>query len=97
MRHGEADHNIKNIASANLKSKHYLTEKGKKEAIATAKKLMNQLKKGRIDLIFASDFARTKETAELAADNFGVDKKKIIFDSRLREVNVGIFDGPSTH
>ena len=95
MRHGEADHNIKNIASANLKSKHYLTEKGKKEAIATAKKLMNQLKKGRIDLIFSSDFARTKETAELAADNFGVDKKKIIFDSRLREVNVGIFDGQS--
>ena len=95
MRHGEADHNIKNIASANLKSKHYLTEKGKKEAIATAKKLMNQLKKRRIDLIFASDFARTKETAELAADNFGVDKKKIIFDSRLREVNVGIFDGQS--
>ncbi len=97
MRHGEADHNVKNIASANLKSRHYLTEKGKKEAVAAARKFIGQLKKKKIDLIFSSDFARTKETAELVSDCFGIDRKKIIFDSRLREVNVGIFDGRSAN
>lgn len=91
MRHGEAEHNVKNIASANLKSSHYLTEKGKKEVVMAAKILRQAQDK--IDFIFSSDFARTKETAGLAANCLGIDRKKIIFDNRLREVNVGIFDG----
>ncbi|MEK9154651.1 MAG: class I tRNA ligase family protein [Patescibacteria group bacterium] len=91
MRHGEAQSNVKNIASCNVKNSHHLTEKGKKQAIAAGSKL----KKEKIDLIFASDYLRTKETAEIVADKLEISKKDLIFDQRLREINVGIFDGQS--
>ncbi len=86
LRHGEAENNIKKICSSLVTDKYSLTEKGRKQVIATAKKL----EKEKIDLILASDLIRTKETAEIIAQKLGV---KIIFDKRLREVNVGKFNG----
>ncbi|KKR88577.1 MAG: Isoleucine-tRNA ligase [Candidatus Wolfebacteria bacterium GW2011_GWA1_44_24] len=93
MRHGMAEHNVKNIASAKVKNGNHLVEKGRKQSLAAA----NKLKKEKIDFIFSSDFTRTKETAEIVAKNIGLAKNKIIFDERLREVNVGVFDGRSTN
>jgi len=84
MRHGQAECNLFNIESSNYKNNHHLTEKGKKEVKDSLKKL-----KG-VDLIFSSDFIRTKETAEIIAKHFGI--KKIFYDKRLREFNVGIFN-----
>ena len=90
MRHGEAENNAKNIINSKIENNHFgLTDKGKKEAINSAKKLKSQ----KIDLIFSSDFLRTRQTAETVAEIIGFDKSKIIFDNRLREVNVGVFDG----
>ncbi len=95
LRHGEANHTKKDTIAGwselkNPASASRLTEIGKKQV----KKSTEQLKKlGGVDLIFSSDFIRTKETAEIVADVLNFDKKKIIFDERLREYNVGIFDG----
>ncbi|MCX7616118.1 MAG: class I tRNA ligase family protein [Patescibacteria group bacterium] len=89
LRHGEAESNIKQIVDADPKNKDRigLTSKGKKQAQQVAKKL----KKEGVDLIFSSDFRRTRETAEIIAKELGI--KKVIFDERLREINVGIFHG----
>ncbi len=87
MRHGQAENNIFGIASSNYKNSHHLTEKGKKEIVDTLKKIKN------IDLIYSSDFIRTKETAGMAAKHFGI--KKVFYDKRLREVNTGNLNNKS--
>jgi len=87
MRHGEAESNLFNIISSNYKNGHHLTEKGKKQVLASAGKLKE------IDIIFSSDFVRCRETAEIVAEAIGYPKNKIIFDERLREINTGVFDG----
>ncbi|MBI2042182.1 MAG: isoleucine--tRNA ligase [Candidatus Nealsonbacteria bacterium] len=63
-----------------------LTASGKKEA----KKTAFELKQEGINVIYSSDLLRAKQTAEIIAKELGL---KIIFDKRLREYNVGIFNG----
>jgi isoleucyl-tRNA synthetase len=89
MRHGEAQSNAKNIVSTRVENPTHLTEKGRAEVENTAK----DLKDKKIDLIFASDFVRTKETAEIVAKALEISHNGIIYDARLREVNTGDFDG----
>lgn len=90
IRHGEGENNVLDVVNTSVKNKDKfsLTEKGKKQVLTAAKKI----KKEKIDFIFASDFRRAKETAELVVKAIGW-KGKIIFDERLREVNTGIIDG----
>ena len=64
-----------------------LIKKGEAQVRRSVKKIKN---KG-VDLIFASDFLRTKQSAEIAAKELGI--KKINFDKRLREINLGIYRG----
>lgn len=88
LRHGEAKSNVKNIISCwPEKFRNPLTERGRKQIRAAAKKLEN------IDLIFASDVLRTKQTAEIIAREL---KAKVKFDKRLREYKVGVLNGEST-
>ena len=89
VRHGEAESNVLGILSSNPKTEHHLTEKGKEQAVGAAK----NLKGAKIDAIYSSPFFRTKETALIIAENIGYPKEKIIFDSRLHEVSVGVLDG----
>ena len=63
-----------------------LNEKGEKKIKKEAKKLKNK----KIDLIFASDTLRTRQTAEIVAKELGL---KINFDQRLRDINFGIYQG----
>lgn len=65
-----------------------LTEEGERQARMVAKKL----EKEKIDLIYASDMPRTRQTAEMVAKELGVE---IIFDPRLWERNFGIYRGRS--
>jgi len=65
-----------------------LTKKGEKQIKAIAKKL----KKTRIDLIYSSDIFRARQTAEIVANELSL---KVIFDSRLRDINLGIYHGGS--
>lgn len=90
LRHGEARMNALNQLNSDFKKQNNgITEKGKMQVEMAIELLKNE----KIDLIFASDFERTKQTAEIMAQRFGI--KKIIFDKRIREVGVGEFEGKS--
>lgn len=97
MRHAEAENNHKKLVSSWPEVKGFkLTKKGKDQIKKSVIKIKKELQKqkGRsenIDIIFASDLQRTKETTEAMAKALGV--KKVIYDSRLREVAFGVFNG----
>ena len=88
VRHGEADSNISAILSSNPKTVNHLTENGKEQAIIASKNLTEN-----IDVIYCSPFMRTKETAEIIADQIGYPKDRIVYDERLHEIFVGEMDG----
>jgi len=88
FRHGHSGRQEKKIASCWPEIEPLpLTSVGEKEVAASVKKLT---KKTKIDLIIASDIRRTKETAQIVAEATGA---KIVYDKRLRELNVGEFNG----
>ncbi len=89
MRHGEAENNEKNIVSSRSENAHHLTQKGKEQT----RKGGEWLKDKKIDMIFASPFARTRETAEIVAKTIGFDPKKIVVEKRLHEIDAGILEG----
>ena len=87
LRHGEAISNVRNVISSWPETfENPLTEKGKEQVAGSAEKLKNK----NIDLIFASDVLRAKQTAQIVAQ---VLKLEIIFDARLRELDAGSFNG----
>ena len=92
VRHGEAENNVRNLVCSDISRDDCpLTLKGR----AGSERLAENLKKRGVktDLIYASDFGRTRETAAILAKNFkGI---KVHFDSRLREMNFGEFHGGS--
>ncbi|MEK7564103.1 MAG: histidine phosphatase family protein [Patescibacteria group bacterium] len=77
VRHGETELNAKNIRQGSWGG---LTQKGRDQALATAKKFPKG--KGGPDIIIASPFERTKETAEIISKEIGV---KIIYSDLLVE------------
>ncbi len=89
VRHGEAENNEQNILSSYPEKKNYgLIEKGKKQISAIAK----VLKDNNIKVIFSSPLQRAKETAQIISEALGIE---IIIDNRLRETDVGKFNGES--
>ncbi len=66
-----------------------ITDIGKR----TVKKAVPKIKKLSIDLIFASDFRRTRETAEIIARGIGLDKEKLTLTANLRDINLGKYHG----
>ncbi len=88
MRHGEAENITRHLINSWPEKEILpLTEKG----ISQVKESAKALKKEKIDVIFASDITRTKQTAEIVADIVGV--KNIHFDPRIREFDFGDFNG----
>ncbi len=85
MRHGESEYNVNRLVNGNVKVKVPLTELGIEQAREAGKKLANK----KIEVIFASPFLRTLQTAEAVNRYLNV---KIIVDKRLREINFG-FEG----
>jgi isoleucyl-tRNA synthetase len=85
LRHGESENIAFDVIDSGNQN-FYLTSRGRKQVEAIAKKLT----KRKIDMIFSSDLLRTKETAEIVAKALG---KKIIFDERLREINLASLSG----
>jgi len=88
MRHGEAENNVLDIFSSE-RTKHHLTELGRKEVNETAENLKNK----KITKIYYSPVLRTRETAEIVASKLGLAKDKIICDERIRELEMGVFSG----
>ncbi len=89
VRHGQAISNEKDIVSCKPDPENVLTEKGQKEAEKAAERA-SRLK---IDLIVSSPLTRTKETAERIAEACGIAKGAIVYDARLREVDLGDLHG----
>lgn len=85
MRHGEAESNAKGISNSDVHKKYPLTAKGREQVAARA----TEIAKCGVDVIVASDFDRTKETARMVADACGIPHNKIVYDERLREYGVG--------
>jgi len=93
MRHGQAISNVKDLCSCwPEKFKNPLTVFGKEMVRESVEKLKEKLDLSgqTIDLIFASDLLRTKETAQIVGKIFEIKPK---FDKRLREINFGVFNG----
>lgn len=89
LRHGQALSNVENIISCWPEKKQVpLTEEGIRQIEEAAKQLSGE----KIDMIFASDLLRTKQTAEIVSKKLGLE---VILDERLREYNVGVYNGKS--
>ena len=63
------------------------------EGIEETKKAGEKIKEKNIDYIYCSDILRARQTAKIVADVIGFDSEKIIYDTRLRDINWGIFGG----
>jgi len=63
------------------------------EGIEEVKRSGEILKDKGIDQIFCSDILRTRQTAKIVSDIIGFDSEKIIYDTRLRDLNWGDFGG----
>lgn len=68
-----------------------LLEEGINEARLAGEKLKNK----NIDLIFASDILRVKQTVKIVAKIINYDLDKVTYDQRLRDVNWGVLAGRS--
>jgi len=87
MRHGEAESNVSNMVSSGASArKVHLTEKGRAEAVAAAKKL----DKEKISAIYCSPYARTRETADIIAEALGL---PVATDERICEAEFGSMVG----
>jgi isoleucyl-tRNA synthetase len=91
MRHGEAENNVKSIYNTNPAhiDMYHLTDEGKETVRTNAERLKDK----KIDLIIASPFSRTQETARIVAEVIGISEDEILTDDRIIEINVGEFDG----
>lgn len=89
MRHGQAESNIEDKISTDPTAPDHLTDKGKEQVKESAQKLKSE----KINLIISSDFVRTKETAQIVAEELGLNSADIISDKRLREIENSHFQG----
>jgi len=89
LRHGETPYQLKKektIYPWPEPSPIFLTKRGEEQI----KEAGEQLKDKNIDLIFASDLTRTKQTSKIISRKINV---KPIFDIRLREIDYGEYKG----
>jgi probable phosphoglycerate mutase len=84
VRHGQTQWNLKLIRQGHLDSP--LTERG----IAQAKALGERLAQEEIGGLYSSDLGRAVQTAEMIA---AVTGHAVVTDVRLRERNLGVFQG----
>jgi len=91
MRHGESSANASGIIASDpltAKRKFGLTKQGKRQVLNT---VTASFKSYAFDRIYTSDFLRARETAEIAAECFGI--RSVIYTSLLRERFFGTLDG----
>lgn len=90
MRHGEAISNEKAVFETKGDPNNHLTEKGKRQVMDA----LASIKTHNIDVIIASPFTRTQETAEIVSSFLGI---PIVTEERIHEYYMGDFDGrPAT-
>jgi broad specificity phosphatase PhoE len=77
VRHGQTESNVAGVRQGEEGS---LTQKGREQALATAKRFPKE--KGRPQVIYASPYVRTRETAEIIANELNL---KIKYTNLLKE------------
>lgn len=85
VRHGETDWNRDGRWQGH--SDTHLNEVGREQAARVAEELDG------VDIVYSSDLARARETAEIAAQRLGLDVR---VDERLRERGFGAWEGKTT-
>src|SRR3989344_6091334 len=85
MRHVESEYNVKDLINQDSSVKVRITKKGWKQALEAGKKLKDM----DFDIIFASEFLRVRETAEIIRGKRDVEIK---IDKRINEIKLG-FEG----
>ncbi len=94
MRHGESESNVAGVISANIDNDDSITEAGKEQV----KRAAVELKSENIDLIIASPFMRTRQTAELVRTELGLSETSLLFDEIIREYDLADeFEGKRWH
>jgi len=90
VRHGETKLNAQNIRQGSEGS---LTEKGREQALATAKRFPKEI--GRPQIIISSPYQRTKETAEIIAEelNMKVKYSDLLVEKRNPSQVIGHWGG----
>ena len=83
VRHGETDWNVENRVQGQLDSK--LTEKGTRDVL----NLRTSIKNINWQAVYSSPSRRALHTAELLT----AQRIKIIEDNRIKEMNLGTFEG----
>jgi len=89
LRHGHTEYTAGSTGVIYPKSTRFelgITKQGKKDI----RKLVPFLQEKKIDFIFASDFLRTQITSKIIAEGLNL---KVVLDERLRDVNLGIYQG----
>ncbi|TSC70403.1 MAG: isoleucyl-tRNA synthetase, partial [Parcubacteria group bacterium Gr01-1014_49] len=91
MRHGQAENNVNCLLNDDDSIPGKLTDTGRAEALATAKRLKHL----GITRILHSPLQRAAETAEIVARELGITESRNTNDARLRELGLGVFNqGP---
>lgn len=89
MRHGQTNHNLGGLVSTSFNNGDHLTDEGKEQAKKAAESM---IEKG-IDIIIVSPFIRTQETAKIVAPILGISETDIIYDDRLHEMSLPMYEG----
>jgi isoleucyl-tRNA synthetase len=86
MRHGEANSNERSVLETKGDPHNHLTEKGKQQVIES----LSYIKTLNVDVIIASPFLRTQETADIVSSMLSI---PVVTEEKFREYDMGVFDG----
>lgn len=92
MRHGEAMSNVNDFVSDLVDDVNPLSSEG---VVRVKNQAREKLKDLGIDLIVHSPFLRTTQTAQLVAEELGLNVDQLVIDDRLGEINTGGYNGKS--
>ncbi|MCR4322698.1 MAG: class I tRNA ligase family protein [Candidatus Azambacteria bacterium] len=96
MRHGQAVFNAKHITETSGRAENHITKKGIQESKDALVRFAKKHKGVVPDIIIASPFLRTQETARSVAEYFGLTLDHIVTDAAIQEMDIGVFDGKPT-
>lgn len=88
VRHGESEANLAEIASGQGNDVP-LTNNGRKQAKLAGRSLKDK----NIELVVSSPLIRTRQTAEIIAEEIGYDPKKIVYNPLFAERSLGLYEG----
>jgi len=86
VRHGQTDWNLTGRWQGQAAHAPELNDAGRAQALA----IRDQLKNVRFTAMYCSDLLRSRQTAELIAEPFGL---PVNLEPRLREINLGVWEG----